>query len=148
MELVGTASGFFDLDVTVRVGEGNGFFPGLPRSGGQIQDIGGSPDGSIDFPANSIFDVFFDVWIDLNGNNVPDLFEVMRNFEGAVRLVNDSLTDAPPKPLIDAYTGQQVVDMLDPNVGMLNATMLTPLPVDLNVVLQDGTQDSLVAATC
>lgn len=48
---------------------------GLDHSRGQIQDLAGSPvDGKIQFPADSKFDIFFDLWIDFgNGaGGAPD----------------------------------------------------------------------------
>ena len=75
MSLSGTTLG---VPVEIRAGEGNGFFAGLPRTGGQIQDVAGPPDGTIDYPADSFFDVFFDIWIDLNDDDNVEEGEVVQ----------------------------------------------------------------------
>ncbi|WP_169068328.1 hypothetical protein [Candidatus Accumulibacter phosphatis] len=56
LTLTGTMGGVY---AELRAGMNAGVYPGLQRTRGQVQDKTGTPDGQIDFPANSIFDVFF-----------------------------------------------------------------------------------------
>lgn len=53
---------------------------GLDYTRGQVQDLAASPvNGSIDFPANSIFDVFYDLWIDFDNSGTAEVGEVFSN---------------------------------------------------------------------
>ncbi len=138
MALTGTAPlpGGPIVDVELRAGAGNGIAGGLSRSGGQVQDQAGSPqDFVIDFPAVSVFDVFFDVWIDLNNDTIPDPGEILRNSD-ALRMSQPNLTALPPLPGTQ-YVSQDIVSAGDPNIGMFNATTFVPgllelFPVDLD----------------
>ena len=123
--------------VEVRAGEGNGVAGGLSRTGGQVQDKAGSPqDGVIDFPAASIFDDFFDVWIDLDNDLIPDPGEVLRNSD-ALRMSQPNLTALPP-PGGTQYVSEDIVSADDPNIGMFNATMFLAGPLNLFPVDLDG----------
>ena len=139
MSLTGTVPTLLGLrPVEVRVGAGNGFFPGLLRSGGQVQDKAGPPDGVIQFDANSIFDVFFDIWVDLNNDTIVNVGEVLRNFSHAVHMTNFALSSLPPAlDGSDPYVGNGRVLAGDPNIGMFGA-VVEPQPVDLFVVFPDG----------
>jgi len=79
-------------NVTLRAGAGTSFFNGglgLDNTRGQVQDLPSSPvDGTIQFPANSVFDVFFDLWIDINNDQVADVGEV---FSNDIRLADASV---------------------------------------------------------
>ena len=123
--------------VELRAGESNGHFGGLTRSGGQVQDQAGSTqDLVIDFPADSLFDVFFDVWIDIDNDLILDVGEVLRNSD-ALRMRQTGLTALPPEPGTQ-YFSENIVDDDDPNIGMFNATLFLPGPLDLFPIDMNG----------
>ncbi|MFN7733043.1 MAG: hypothetical protein ACK5OB_14160 [Pirellula sp.] len=111
-----------------KVGNGNGFLPGLGASYGQVWEKTGTPvNGKIDsFPADSKFDLFIDVWVDLNFDESVQFGEVLRNFGGPVIMTNDTFTSFPP---------WQSSYFLDDTI-----------PVDFFVVNLDGTNSGLLAA--
>lgn len=116
--------------VEIRAGAGNGHFGGLSRSGGQVRDQAGSPqDLVIDFPADGLFDVFFDVWIDLNNDMSVDIGEVLRNSD-ALRMREPSLNALPPGRGTQ-YVSEDIVSASDPNIGMFNALIFVPGPLNL-----------------
>ena len=121
----------------LRAGMNAGIYPGLQATRGQVQDKAGPPDEKIDFPANSIFDVFFDVWVDFNPfggtPGVVDLGEVFSNdirgftgFNFPARMSNTMLLDIPP-PVGTTYTITGGVSDLDPMIGTFDATAFGPV---------------------
>ncbi|WP_046061047.1 PEP-CTERM sorting domain-containing protein [Methylotuvimicrobium alcaliphilum] len=156
LHLVGKTMGFH---TEIRVGEGWSFFDdliftdliGLDHSRGQIQDLAGLPDGNIDFPANSIFDIFFDVWIDFNNDGIVDVGEVVSN---DVRdLSGDSILDSyalrmfaeiedVPPPKWTQYICSGKVSALDPSIGTFDAVVeeACPPPLDLFFINPDRTE--------
>lgn len=79
VDLVGTALGY---NAELIAGQGKSFsgFLGIPQpTPGQVQVLAGPPNGTINFPASSQFDLVFDLWIDSNKNGIPDLGEVLTN---------------------------------------------------------------------
>ena len=112
MSLTGTALGH---TVELRAGAGNGFAAGLAKSGGQIREPAGStPNGSMDdFPlsvGDSFFDVFVEIWIDLDDDGIPDFLdgEVVRSRD-AIRMVNGVILPALPPPPGSFYEGNQFI---------------------------------------
>lgn len=111
-----------------KVGSGNGFLPGLGASYGQVwENIGTPVNGKIDsFPANSKFDLFIDVWVDLNTDDSIQFGEVLRNFVAPVIMTNNVFTGFPP------WNTSYFLD--------------DTIPVDFFVVNLDGTNSGLLAA--
>jgi hypothetical protein len=138
---------FLGKPVQFKVGANNGFLPGLGESKGQVAEVPSTPtNGQLDvFPAKSVFDLFIDVWVDINTDNIVDNGEVLRNFDYAARLVNNTLTGFPPTEFVDSYTVTGKVWKDDPLLGEFGATVL-PLPIDFYVVNPDGTNSGLLAA--
>ncbi len=152
LHLIGEVLGY---DAQIRVGQGWSFFDdlnaiGLDHSRGQIQDLAGSPtDGIIDFPANSIFDIFFDVWIDFNNDGIVDVGEVVsndvRDLSGdsildsyALRMAFDLLDDVPP-PKGTTYVSLGKVSAGDPSIGTFDADVES-LPLNLYFIKPDRTE--------
>lgn len=133
MNLVGSAGGII---TEIRAGSSGGFFGGLNPSLGQIQEPGGPPSGGIDFPADSFFDVFFDIWIDFNSDNLVALDEVIRNTDSALRIYKPLLTNAPA-PVGTQYSNVGKVLVDDPLIGSFGATVHTS-EVDFFPIDQDG----------
>lgn len=136
--------------IQFKVGANNGFLPGLGESKGQVAEVPSTPtNGQLDvFPARSVFDLFIDVWVDINTDNIVDNGEVLRNFDYAARMVNDTLTGFPPRwePFPpDQYVLAGKVWKDDPLLGEFGATVL-PMPIDFYVVNPDGTNSGLLAA--
>jgi hypothetical protein len=122
---------------------------GALTSNGQVQENTGTPiNGQLNvFPAKSIFDVFFDVWIDKDNNGVVNSGEILRNFNQALRVQNLSLDALPPKlDLTDPYTLAGWVALADPLIGSFGATVNTSL-INLFVVNNDGTNSGVIGAT-
>lgn len=133
-------------------GKDQGAYAGLDHTRGQVQDTAASPfdasphgttpldPGVIDFHAESIFDVFFDVWIDFDDNRNKGLGEVLSNDTAhpndyALRMENDWLEDFPP-PVNSKYAAFTKVWESDPFIG----TYWTPgenLPLDLYFIDPD-----------
>jgi hypothetical protein len=143
--------GFNGTPVQFQVGQGNGFLPGLTYSPGQVAEkptVFPNPptpiNGQLDlFPAKSVFDLFIDVWVDLNTDNIVDNGEVLRNFDQSLRMNNDNLTGFPPEN--DRYIGLGWVSRLDPLLGEFGATVFTSR-LDFYIVNLDGTNSGIVAA--
>ena len=147
MDLVGTGLGF---DVEVRAGAGNGFFPGLAASTGQIRETGaGTVANQIDLPiapTDSFFDVFFDIWVDIDSDGITDVGEVVRNFDAALRMENiQPLPTLPPPPGTD-YQSVGKVLLTDLNLGTFAALVLNET-INLNVVLADGSNSGSLHAS-
>lgn len=142
LRLVGETLGFH---TEIRAGFGWSFFDdpdavGLDHSRGQIQDLAGPVDETIDFPADSIFDIFFDVWIDFDGDRIVTPGEVLSNdlradtgdsslLSYALRMAFAPLLDVPP-PRGTTYVDVGKVWALDPSIGTFDA-QVEPLPLDL-----------------
>lgn len=138
---------FFGTPVQFKVGQGTGFYPGLGRSPGQVAENIGSPlNGFLDIlPAKSIFDLRVDVWVDINLDGVVDLGEVMRNFNEAIRMKDDTLRGFPPS-VGDFYISEGWVDKNDPLVGEFGSpAMVQTDRIDFFVVNPDGTNSGILA---
>ncbi len=141
------SSMFIGTPVEFRVGQGNGFLPSLGVSNGQVAEVSPTPtNGQLDvFPAKSVFDLFVDVWVDINHDNSVDFGEVLRNFDYAARMSNSTLTGLPPTAFQDSYNLIGNVWIGDPLLGEFGANVL-PLPIDFYVVNLDGTTSGILAA--
>lgn len=147
MHLAGIASlGSIGVPVQFKIGAGTGFRPGLTRSPGQVAEVTGTPtDGTLDkMPADSVFDLFIDVWVDLNFDDVVDNGEVLRNFDDSLRMY-EQLSSFPPTPNVDVYVSVGKVSILDPLLGEFGATVSTGL-IDFYMVNPDGTNSGVLAA--
>jgi hypothetical protein len=145
------------VPVHFKVGQGNGFRPGLTRSPGQVAEIPNPPpppfapfpppNGALDeFPAHSVFDLFIDVWVDINFDDFVDNGEVLRNYDQSLRMQNDFLTGFPPGGTgVDIYTTAGWVDIADPLLGEFGADVFTSR-INFYVVNPDGTNSGLLAA--
>ena len=61
---------------------------------------------------------------------------------------NMTLDSLPPQlDGTDPYISEEIVDAIDPNIGMFNATAFVTGPLDLYVVNLDGTNSGQVHAT-
>ena len=130
-----------------KVGQGTGFRPGLGRSPGQVAENAGPLNGQLDvFPANSVFDLFIDVWVDVNTDGLVDNGEVLRNFDQSLRMANPTLSGFPPGQLnLDVYTSVGWVDVNDLLLGEFGANVNTSR-INFYVVNPDGTNSNFLAA--
>ena len=137
---------FTGLPVQFKIGAGNGFLPSLGRSPGQVAEKPPTPqNGELDvFPAPSVFDLFIDVWVDINTDDIVDVGEVLRNFDDSLRMSND-VSSLPPTAFVDVYHSVGSVSVLDPLLGEFGATVSTDL-IDFYVVNLDGTNSGILAA--
>lgn len=145
------------LPVHFRVGQDNGFRPGLTRSPGQVAEIPNPPpppyapfpppNGALDeFPAHSVFDLFIDVWVDINVDDIVDDGEVLRNYDQSLRMRNDFLTGFPPGASgVDIYNTAGWVDISDPFLGEFGAAVSNSR-INFYVVNPDGTNSGFLAA--
>jgi hypothetical protein len=143
-----TPGAFFGIPVQFKVGQGTGFRPGLGRSPGQVAENALTPtNGQLDvFPANSVFDLFLDVWVDVNTDGLVDNGEVLRNFDQSLRMANPTLSGFPPGQLnLDVYTSVGWVDVNDLLLGEFGANVNTSR-IDFYIVNPDGTNSNFVAA--
>ncbi len=142
-----TGGPFFGTPVQFKVGQGTGFRPGLGRSPGQVAENAGPLNGQLDvFPANSVFDMFLDVWVDIDTDGLVDNGEVLRNFDQSLRMANPTLSGFPPGQFsLDVYTSVGWVGLNDPKLGEFGATVNTSL-IDFYVVNPDGTNSNFLAA--
>jgi hypothetical protein len=145
-----TPGPFLGTPVQFKVGQGTGFRPGLGRSPGQVAENIGTPlNGQLDvFPANSVFDMFLDVWVDVNFDGFVQDGEIIRNFDHSVRMANLTLGGFPP-PVGDVYKsigrGDTTVHVNDPLLGEFGATLITSR-INFYVVNPDGTNSNFLAA--
>jgi hypothetical protein len=133
LTLTGTMAGSY---AELRAGLGNGIYPGLQETRGQVQDNAGAPNGQIDFPAKSIFDVFFDVWVDSASSGtvgVVDFGEVFSNdtrgitpFGNFAARMSTMPLDIPP-PVGTIYTISGGVNEEDQMIGTFDATQFGPV---------------------
>ena len=140
-----TPGAFFGTPVQFKVGQGNGFRPGLGRSPGQVAEKAGPLNGQLDvFPANSLFDLFLDVWVDVNTDGLVDNGEVLRNYDQSIRMANPTLNGFPP-PVGDFYELIGSVDPSNPKLGEFGAIVNTSR-INFYVVNPDGTNSNILAA--
>jgi hypothetical protein len=141
-----TPGAFQGIPVQFKVGQGTGFRPGLGRSPGQVGENPLTPlNGQLDvFPAKSVFDLFIDVWVDVNTDGLVEDGEVLRNFNQALRMENPTLSGFPPK-FGDVYVSTGWVGINDPLLGELGA-MVNTSRIDLYLVNLDGTNSNFIAA--
>lgn len=144
-----TPGAFFGTPVQFKVGQGTGFRPGLGRSPGQVAENALPMNGVLDvFPANSVFDLFLDVWVDVNVDGLVQDGEVIRNFDHSVRMINITLRGFPP-PAGDVYRsigrGDTTVHVDDPLLGEFGADLITNR-INFYVVNPDGTNSNFLAA--
>jgi hypothetical protein len=136
---------FFGTPVQFKVGQGTGFRPGLGRSPGQVAENAGPLNGQVDvFPANSVFDLFLDVWVDINVDDLVQDGEVLRNYDQSLRMANPTLSGFPPPPG-DVYKSLGWVDVNDLLLGEFGATVNTSR-INFYVVNPDGTNSNILAA--
>jgi hypothetical protein len=142
-----TGGPFFGTPVQFKVGQGTGFRPGLGRSPGQVAENAGPLNGQLDvFPANSVFDLFLDVWVDINVDDLVQDGEVLRNFDQSLRMANPTLSGFPPGQFnLDVYTSVGWVDVNDLLLGEFGANVNTSR-IDFYVVNPDGTNSNFLAA--
>ena len=142
-----TPGAFFGKPVQFKVGQGTGFRPGLGRSPGQVAENAGPPNGQLDvFPSNSVFDLFLDVWVDINVDDLVQDGEVLRNFDQSLRMANPTLSGFPPGQFnLDVYTSVGWVDVNDLLLGEFGANVNTSR-IDFYVVNPDGTNSNFLAA--
>jgi hypothetical protein len=140
-----TPGAFFGTPVQFKVGQGTGFRPGLGRSPGQVAENAGPLNGQLDvFPANSVFDLFLDVWVDINVDDLVQDGEVLRNYDQSLRMANPTLNGFPP-PVGDFYELIGWVDPSDPKLGEFGAIVNTSR-INFYVVNPDGTNSNILAA--
>ena len=140
-----TGGPFFGTPVQFKVGQGTGFRPGLGRSPGQVAENAGPLNGQVDvFPANSQFDLFLDVWVDVNTDGLVDNGEVLRNYDQSLRMANPTLNGFPP-PVGDFYELIGWVGPSDPQLGEFGAFVNTSR-INFYVVNPDGTNSNILAA--
>jgi hypothetical protein len=136
---------FFGTPVQFKVGQGTGFRSGLGRSPGQVAENAGPLNGQVDvFPANSQFDLFLDVWVDVNTDGLVDNGEVLRNYDQSLRMANPTLNGFPP-PVGDFYELIGWVGPSDPQLGEFGAFVNTSR-INFYVVNPDGTNSNILAA--
>jgi hypothetical protein len=152
MQLAGsvvTGGPFFGTPVQFKVGQGTGFRPGLGRSPGQVAENALTPtNGQLDvFPANSVFDLFLDVWVDVNTDGLVDNGEVLRNYDQSLRMANPTLSGFPPGQFVfDIYTLIGGVDVNDLLLGEFGATVNPLNRINFYIVNPDGTNSNVIAA--
>ena len=140
-----TPGAFFGTPVQFKVGQGTGFRPGLGRSPGQVAENAGPLNGQLDvFPANSFFDLFLDVWVDINVDDLVQDGEVLRNYDQSLRMANPTLRGFPPPPG-DVYKSLGWVDVNDLLLGEFGANVNTSR-INFYVVNPDGTNSNFLAA--
>jgi hypothetical protein len=152
MHLVGSVeppSAYTGMPVQVKVGQGTGFLPLLGRSPGQIAEYAGPQNGQLDvFPANSVFDMFLDVWVDIDTDGLVDNGEVLRNFDQSLRMVNSTFSGIPPSSIpgvYDIYSVAGWVGLNDSKLGEFGATVDTSR-INFYIVNSDGTNSGTVGA--
>jgi hypothetical protein len=98
------------------------------------------------FPANSVFDLCLDVWVDINTDGVVDNGEVLRNFDQALRMANPTLSGFPP-PSGDVYESLGWVAKNDVLLGEFGATAtVNTSRINFYVVNPDGSNSNCIAA--
>jgi hypothetical protein len=140
-----TPGAFFGTPVQFKVGQGTGFRPGLGRSPGQVAENAGPLNGQLDvLPAKSVFDLFLDIWVDVDSDGLVEDGEVLRNYDQSLRMANPTLSGFPPPPG-DVYKSLGWVDVNDLLLGEFGATVNTSR-INFYVVNPDGTNSNFLAA--
>jgi len=154
MHLVGGVeppSAYSGIPVQVKVGQSNGFRPGLGLSPGQVAEYAlTTQNGKLDvFPADSVFDMFLDIWVDKDTDGIVDNGEVLRNFDQSLRMVNSTFSGFPPSSItgvIDMYSVAGWVGISDPLLGQFGAMPDTTSRINFYIVNSDGTNSGTVGA--
>ena len=140
-----TPGPFFGTPVQFKVGQGTGFRPGLGRSPGQVAEYTGPLNGDLDvFPANSVFDLFLDIWVDVDSDGLVEDGEVLRNYDQSLRMANPTIRGFPPPPG-DVYKTLGWVDKDDLLLGEFKLNVNTSR-INFYVVNPDGTNSNFLAA--
>ena len=141
-----TPGAFFGTPVHFKVGQNNGFRPGLGLSPGQVaENIGTPTNGLIDvFPTKSLFDLFLDIWVDVDSDGLVEDGEVLRNYDQSLRMENPTLRGFPPPPG-DYYTSTGSIgynnsllgEFSSPSnlsTGRINFYVVDPLGINSNCI--------------
>jgi hypothetical protein len=143
-----TPGAFFGTPVHFKVGQNNGFRPGLGLSPGQVaENIGTPTNGLIDvFPTKSLFDLFLDIWVDVDSDGLVEDGEVLRNYDQSLRMENPTLRGFPPPPG-DYYTSTGSIDYNNSLLGEFSSpSNLSTGRINFYVVNSDGTNSKFLAA--
>ncbi|MFZ4080434.1 MAG: hypothetical protein ACOYKN_04345 [Pirellula sp.] len=154
MHLVGGVkppSAYSGIPVQVKVGQNNGFRPLLGLSPGQVaENAFTTQNGKLDvFPADSVFDMFLDIWVDKDTDGLVDNGEVLRNFDQSLRMVNSTFSGFPPSSITGVYDMYSVtgwVDLGDPLLGQFGAVPDTTSRINFYIVNSNGTNSFTVGA--
>ena len=153
MHLVGGVeppSAYSGIPVQVKVGQNNGFRPGLGLSPGQVAEYALPRNGKLDvFPANSVFDMFLDIWVDKDTDGLVDDGEVLRNYDRSLRMENSTFSGIPPSSIpgvYDMYSVAGWVGLSDPLLGQFGAMPDTTSRINFYIVDSDGSNSGTVGA--
>ena len=154
MHLVGGVeppSAYSGIPVQVKVGQNNGFRPGLGLSPGQVAEYAlTTQNGKLDvFPANSVFDMFLDIWVDKDTDGLVDNGEVLRNYDQSLRMENLTFSGIPPSSIpgvYDMYSVTGWVGLFDPLLGQFGAVPTTTSRINFYIVDSDGSNSGTVGA--
>ena len=153
MHLVGGVeppSAYSGIPVQVKVGQNNGFRPGLGLSPGQVAEYALPRNGKLDvFPANSVFDMFLDIWVDKDTDGLVDNGEVLRNYDQSLRMENLTFSGIPPSSIpgvYDMYSVTGWVGLFDPLLGQFGAVPTTTSRINFYIVDSDGSNSGTVGA--
>ena len=153
MHLVGGVeppSAYSGIPVQVKVGQNNGFRPGLGLSPGQVAEYALPRNGKLDvFPANSVFDMFLDIWVDKDTDGLVDNGEVLRNYDQSLRMENLTFSGIPPSSIpgvYDMYSVAGWVGLSDPLLGQFGAMPDTTSRINFYIVDSDGSNSGTVGA--
>ena len=153
MHLVGGVeppSAYSGIPVQVKVGQNNGFRPGLGLSPGQVAEYALPRNGKLDvFPANSVFDMFLDIWVDKDTDGLVDDGEVLRNYDRSLRMENSTFSGIPPSSIpgvYDMYSVTGWVGLFDPLLGQFGAVPTTTSRINFYIVDSDGSNSGTVGA--
>jgi hypothetical protein len=143
-----TPGAFYGTPVHFKVGQNNGFRPGLGLSPGQVaENIGTPTNGLIDvFPTKSLFDLFLDIWVDVDSDGLVEDGEVLRNYDQSLRMENPTLHGFPP-PAGDYYTSKGWTGYNNSFLGEFSApSNLATSRINFYVVNPDGSNSNCIAA--
>jgi hypothetical protein len=143
-----TPGAFYGTPVHFKVGQNNGFRSGLGLSPGQVAENIGTPiNGLIDvFPTKSLFDLFLDIWVDVDSDGLVEDGEVLRNYDQSLRMENPTLRGFPPPPG-DYYTSTGWIDKNNSSLGEFSApSNLSTSRINFYVVNPDGSNSNCIAA--
>jgi hypothetical protein len=143
-----TPGAFYGTPVHFKVGQNNGFRSGLGLSPGQVAENIGTPiNGLIDvFPTKSLFDLFLDIWVDVDSDGLVEDGEVLRNYDQSLRMENSTLRGFPPPPG-DFYTSTGSIGKNNSSLGEFSApSNLSTSRINFFVVNPDGSNSNCIAA--